>query len=941
MIQPRRVLLSACFVALAACSGPAGQDGKPCTVTANDNGTATISCPDGTTVDVTNGSNGTSGTNGVNGTNGSNGVNGTSCTVTANPTAGTRTISCADGTSVTLTDGQNGVDANAVVDFTKLTPFELQQEEFSVSIQSVSSDAKPVVRFTLRTNKGQGVKGLPPSNLGGIALLQLVPGNPADGGNGLSIDTWVSHITNCATCTSTTETANATTLVDNGDGTYVYTFAKDVVNPTAYDGGVAIAGVAFDASAAHRFALRLGVSGNPYRPVDATYDYIPATGVNVDGQNDKVNTSNCLSCHNQWRANSLNLGGATPFHGGQRYDVRYCLVCHNDQRKFSGNNIAGNAVIAEPTINAGVLTPPAGRTNIAVLRGEAIIDLPVFIHKIHAGEYLTLKGTYAGMGTEINEFTFPQDVRNCAKCHSKAAKADNWKTKPSRRACGACHDGVNFDTGAGHTPVNLRQPTDNLCTLCHDATVVATQHLAVAEPDPNNANLKLGGTANTHASYVGNILNPPTGARVFKYDLASVTTTDAGTGVYPVVKFRFTENDAGVLFNTSDGGNNLFENFVGAPSVYCAFAMPQDGIAKPADFNAIMGVYLKNAWNGTATAGTGAGSMTGPDSQGYYTVTLKGGAIPPAASMLTCGLGYSYSLASAMPLTQTDLADYAYDAGYKTGGLSMPAPNVWKVAIGYTGRRGATAITAPAGQIVTTSRCAECHNQLGVSPTYHSGQRNDGATCSFCHTQNRTSSGWTAGSESFIHAIHAAQRRTVPFNWKAVGATEDHPSVTGFFGIEYPGRLNYCESCHSPGMYDFSASWYTANNGANLDTRLMQTVATGRYDAVTPLADGGLPALAISVSPYVVADGGTNYGSGYGYNVATQAVTQAASTTLVISPVTNTCFGCHDSARSRLHMESNGATIYGTRSQAQSNVEQCLICHGPGKTASIKEVHYK
>jgi len=68
--------------------------------------------------------------------------------------------------------------------------------------------------------------------------------------------------------------------------------------------------------------------------------------------------------------------------------------------------------------------------------------------------------------------------------------------------------------------------------------------------------------------------------------------------------------------------------------------------------------------------------------------------------------------------------------------------------------------------------------------------------------------------------------------------------------------LNACESCHNPGMYDFSAPWYTDDN---LSRRLVQTVATGTYDAVTLTADGGLPALAISVSPYVVADGGVNY----------------------------------------------------------------------------------
>ncbi len=937
---------------IAGCSGPTGPDGKPCTVKDNGNGTATVTCGDGTTATISNGPAGTPGAPGTQGnpggpgTPGMPGQAGTSCTVTSNPDAGTKTISCTDGTSVTLLDGRNGVDVNATLDFTKLTPFDLEQDDFSVTVQSVSNVARPVVRFTVRSRKGQGVKGIPVTHFGGIALLQLVPGTPTPTGNGQALDTWVSHISNCATCTASTENATSTSLIDNSDGSYTYTFAKDVITPTPFDGGVAVAGVAFDGNAPHRLGLRVGdplndIAGqkvNSYRPVDVVYDYIPVTGANVDGQNEKVNLSNCLSCHNDFRAQSSNKGGRVPFHGGQRYDVRYCVVCHNSQRRFSGNSLAGNAVIAEPTIAAnGTLTPPAGRTNISVLRGEAIIDLPIFAHKIHSGENLSLKGNYAGLGTEINEFAFPQDVRNCTRCHSSAAKADNWQTKVSRKACGSCHDGVNFVTGQGHGQANLAQANDNSCLTCHDPTTslgVPAKHLAVAPPDPGNSLLVPGGSSNTNASFIGNTANPPAGARVFKYDLNSVTTTDGGTGVFPVVKFRFTEGDAGVVFNPPTGTNELLTGFVGAPSVYCVFAVPQDGIARPADFNASISGYLKTLWNST----TSAGSLTGPDTTGYYTATLTGGRVPFNASMLTCGLGYSYSLSSALPLTQTDVPGYPYSTTARTGGISLPPTNVWKVATGYTGRRGATASTSQTGQIASTQRCASCHNNLGVSPTYHSGQRNDAATCSFCHNQNRNSSGWTAGSESFIHAIHAAKLRTTPFNWHAVGATEDHPSPRGFFGVEYPGRLNYCESCHNPGYYDFSAAWYTP---ANVSTRIVQTVATGVYDAVTPTADGGVPALAVSVSPYVIADGGFNYGPGFSFNAGSGATSQGADTNLVISPISNTCFGCHDGPAARAHIENNGGVIYGTRPQYRAAVEQCLVCHGPGKAAAIKEVHYR
>ncbi|MBK7857868.1 MAG: OmcA/MtrC family decaheme c-type cytochrome [Archangiaceae bacterium] len=933
--------LLVCTVFFIACTGTNGQDGKPCTVTDNGDGSATITCPDGSTTRVTSGK---PGQDGMNGMNGLNGDAGTSCSVTSDADAGTKIITCGDGTTVTLRDG---TVPSFAVDFSKLTALELSQDDFAVTVQGVTNAPRPVVRFTVKNLKGVGMRNIAPSYLAGISLLQLVPGTPMAGGNGQAYDTWVSHIANCATCTTGTESATASSLVDNGDGTYVYTFAKDVVNPTVFDAGTAMAGVAFDANAVHRFALRFadpannseGDKANAFRPVDMTYDYIPATGQNVDGQNDKVNVSNCLTCHTQWRAGALNVGGVTPFHGGQRYDVRYCVVCHNDQRKYSGSNIAGNAVIAEPTIDtSGNMTPPAGRSNVSVLRGEAVINLPVFVHKIHAGEFLKLKGNYAGVGTEVNEFNFPQDLRNCTKCHSNAAKADNWFSKPGRRVCGSCHDKVNFATGEGHGPLNLQMLNDNVCNLCHDPAFVTSRHLPVVAPDPTNALLVTGGNANTNASWVGNPKNAPDGGRAIRYDLAAVTVADGGpTGIYPVVKFRFVEGDAGVVFNAYDGGNELMDNFVGSPSVYCVYSLPQDGIAAPADFNVSMSGYLRNLWAGTAT-GTGAGALTGPDSQGYYSATLTGGRVPATASQLTCGLGYSYSVTSTLPLTQVNLPAYPYNATRKSGGLSLPAKNVWKVASGYTGRRGATASTSATGQVVTGDKCEACHAQIGVSPNYHAGQRNDPATCAFCHNSNRTSSGWTAGSGSFIHAIHAAKKRTVPFNWHAVGATEDHAFPTGFWGVDYPGRLNACETCHTAGTYDLSGPWYTP---ANLARRTVQTVATGTYDAVTPTADGGVPSLAISVSPYVVADGGVSYGVGYAYNLTTQAITPAASTTLAISPIANNCFGCHDDPVSRLHMEANGASIYAPRSVAAVQTEQCMICHGPGRLAGIKEVHSK
>ena len=360
--------------------------------------------------------------------------------------------------------------------------------------------------------------------------------------------------------------------------------------------------------------------------------------------------------------------------------------------------------------------------------------------------------------------------------------------------------------------------------------------------------------------------------------------------------------------------------------------LTQDG--KPttrSDFNASVSGYIKAIWNGTAT-GAGAGKMTGPDASGYYTITLTGVQIPQTATMLTGGLGYTYALASTLalvstpPLVQTNLVDFpwiphkAADGtfdGTAQGGLSVPAPNVWKVATGYTGRRS----------IVDNAKCKNCHAALGVSPTFHAGQRNDGPTCSFCHNPNRTSSGWSAGSKYFIHAIHAGRQRVVPFTWHAAQAS------SSFDDVEFPGTLNGCTTCHAPNTYDFT-------NTTNLDAipgMELTTVASGKLDP-NPLTNS----TYYTLSPYVSADGLTDYGAGFSYDAAKNVTTEAAGTTLVMSPITGACAACHDTTTAINHMKANGGQFYAPRSTVLSlnpSQEQCLICHGPGRTAAIGVVH--
>lgn len=890
-----------------------------------------------------------------------------------------------------------------------------------VAVTSVTINSSPVVHFRVTDDAGTPVIGLGNASQSSTAtipgltnlafsLAKLVPGT--DG----SPSQWVNYIvttvptTTAASAPSRPSTDNTGTLVDHGDGTYTYTFWRDVTQIKSQIEAMTVSGsnnkadlgdLTYDPNLVHRITIQLSgnapgtgsntpnaveVTGYPgvplTRPVDTIYDFVPATGQPAAASGrDIVATAKCNECHQQ-------LGGipgddpessGAGFHGGNRNETRYCVVCHTEQRKYGRT---------EATIDANTLAFTSASTY--VVDGRAVGNFPNHVHKIHMGHFLAKKG-YNYANVKYNEVLFPQDLRNCTKCHdgsatstAQTAQGDNWKNAPSRRACGACHDGINFATGMGVTIADalrgltsttgfngfahggMSQSDDSTCTTCHTPGNIDLVHLPVTPPNTQSALHVAGGSSNTNAAWIAsNTSRLPHDAIKVSYDIRSVSRN---SNKQPVMVFRMLQdgqrvdlNDfATTTANPATGSKEIWNHFMGSPSAYFVFSVPQDSIAAPADFNANVAGYLKNIWNGTAT-GAGAGTLTGPDTDGYYTVTLTGVQIPDSAVMLSGGLGYSYSLTSTLPLTQTNLADYPVAASpigqaNEIGGLIVIAPNASKVATGYTGRR----------TIVDDAKCNKCHQELGAftEEAFHGGQRNDATSCAWCHRPNQTSSGWSADSTSYIHSIHAGNKRENPFTWHAAAVGES------FADVKFPGVLKNCEGCHIRGGYDFSS---TAAQSA-LPNRLYRTVATGFFNdspgttittysynagsgtcvagTSSPQTDRG----AYSLSPFITPL--TDYGIGFSFNAGLTTsnsckpngtvvsnpaggTVEADATSLVNSPIATACFACHDSTLARTHMEINGASIYTPRSTALATQETCMICHDTGRIADIRVMHAK
>lgn len=296
-----------------------------------------------------------------------------------------------------------------------------------ITSASIGSDGTIVARFTLTDSKGAGLDVNGVQTAGTETLRFVAAYIPAGAAQYTAYTTTVLNATinkNPPQTQASTDSGGTFAMVDAATGTYDYTFKTK-------------APASFDPAATHSIGgqaeRNLSAYGYPTTfTSDDVYTWVP-NGSPVTVVRDLINEASCNSCHNPLSA-----------HGGARQKMLYCNLCHTPQ---STN---------PDTLNT--------------------VDMKVFIHKLHMGAELpsVQAGTpysiyHRGATVDFSTVEFPQDIRNCTTCHATGPKqADNWKTNPSRAACGSCHDNVNFATGENH--VNMVQVDDTQCKNCHVPT---------------------------------------------------------------------------------------------------------------------------------------------------------------------------------------------------------------------------------------------------------------------------------------------------------------------------------------------------------------------------------------------------------------------------------------------------------------------------------------
>ncbi|MDP3879198.1 MAG: OmcA/MtrC family decaheme c-type cytochrome [Dehalococcoidales bacterium] len=500
---------------------------------------------------------------------------------------------------------------------------------------------------------------------------------------------------------------------DLGNGTFTYTFST--VLPEGYD-----------RNTTHRVGGQITRATRAF-VANPTLDFVPAGGaVNLTRQ--VVIKESCNQCHDPLAA-----------HGGSRQDPALCITCHTSQNY---DPETGNAVLFKE-----------------------------MVHKIHRGanlpgvqngeDYLIV-----GFRQSVNDYSevyLPQDIRNCTTCHGAPPKgmeaetyatlapnADNWKTSPSRAACGACHDFIDWETGRS-TITDRRdhpggpQTNDTLCKSCHvadsgkefDASVVGAHTIPLQSRQLKGVNVEI------------------------------VSVTDTGPGQNPTVVFS-AKDDAGNALAISE-----------LTSVRFNVNGPTTDYLNPPTTEAVV---LDNV---TGSGGTYTYTLTlaiPADATGTYAIGMEARRLETIIGNEGASVdvnGASYNPVVYVPVTDTVAVP-------RRQVVATENCNTCHQEIAFHG----------GGRKNTAEYCQFCHNPATVDVPDRTPERFGGPYDIDPQSIN---------FKLLIHRVHSGEELTRDFTiYRTRG-------VFNFNEIGFPGDLTNCAKCHVGDSYKLPLPETAAN----------------------------------------------------------------------------------------------------------------------------------
>ena len=726
------------------------------------------------------------------------------------------------------------------------------------TITSITVGNQPVVTFVVKDTAGKPVTGLKlydgasSTDCGTSGINFSIA--KFDGANWQSLISRQRYATSTvgqfSVVEGTTDPTNPTELIPpstprpvgqltEANGVYTYQFATnvtttlllanaamgDLLGKVANNGNLAVK----DGTTLHRVALQLcyvdpvtraTVKVNPYLDFTLGSDgkgvpYKDSEGNPVPARQ-VVDRASCNECHEDLAHHNPIIDPAQADMGAY-VNPQVCVMCHNPG---SSDFVTGNP-----------------------------IDLKLMTHKFHMGKRLTLNyGVGNAVAREdlgaagIAGVLYPQDQRNCVKCHDGSATAvhktpqgDNWKSKSGKNACWACHDDyktAGSDWQIAHARFAIRfSPSlsdpdatpDDVCQSCHNdagtgvAPTNAKAHEIAEWVLSKNYQLNIWGISRNPDNSLAveySVSNPNTGV---DYDLLGPLASRFG--------------NLGLLFgwNTADYAND------GGP-----------GRGQPLAVNA-----------------TTDASVQRVGSSNHFTLRSP-----------------------ALPADANGSVAVAFQGRVDEAGLLVPVPN----AVKYFAMNGST---VQRRQVVSAEKCNACHGRfIGYASltTFmpglgaHDATRNDPQVCVICHNGNNPLSGTVMSSDGLtqyaesadfkrmIHRAHALQEGNYPV-WPKVKLTTN-------MNTEIYAGLRNCNICHVNDSYQVNRSLLgTSLIPAPVDATYTDTDASDNL-VISPKASTCFSCHGSSLAKSHMLDNGAVFGTATQGDLASGRVFEA-------------CDGCH------------------------------------------------
>jgi OmcA/MtrC family decaheme c-type cytochrome len=569
-------------------------------------------------------------------------------------------------------------------------------------------------------------------------------------------------------------------ILEEANGIYTYHFAIDVTTPllmadavdkrnvslgkVANDGHVAVK----DGMTLHRVVLQLcyvdpvsheTVKVNPY--IDFT---LGPDGKGVIYRDSKGNPVPARKVVARESCNDCHVNFAQ--HGGNRVDPNFCVVCHNPgSRDFETGNP---------------------------------IDFKLMVHKFHMGKRLTqdyaVRSAVARKdmgGGVIEGMLYPQDQRNCAKCHDGSAGAahmtpqgDNWKTKASKNACWACHDDYK-DPGSGWQTAHAQFASLSFFSP------------SVANPDD---------TPDSTCQSCHNDTGPG--------------TVPSNAEAHQVPEWQMSENYAFNIWDITRNANNTLtvEYSVSNPKTGSDYDMLDPTLT--ARFSSLSLLF---GWNSTDYANDGGPGRGQPLSAKVTT----------DASVQRVGSSNRFRLTSGvLPAAANGTVAVAFQGRINDSGLRVPVPNLVK----YFAMSGNA---VERRQVVSAEKCNNCHGRfLGYASLTsftpglgaHGANRNDPQVCVICHNGNNPLPGTvvsggkvtqyaeSADFKQMIHKMHEDLGDGYPVWPGGVVTTAQNSTIQA--------GMKYCNLCHVDKSYVVGSSILGTSVTYDVDTSVDSTDAT-------------------------------------------------------------------------------------------------------------------